>query len=69
MLVPHWQGLGHVAPAENNHSLICWPGDIILKNHKTLVIPHDEDGEADKDEKGATDSDHGKCPEVDLAIP
>ena len=30
--------------------------------------PHDEDGEADKDEKGATDSDHGKCPEVDLAI-
>ena len=31
--------------------------------------PHDEDGEADKDEKGATDSDHGKCPEVDLAIP
>ena len=35
MLVPHWQGLGHVAPAKKNHSLICWPGDIILKNHKT----------------------------------
>ena len=31
MLVPHWQGLGHVAPAKNNHSLFCWPGDIILK--------------------------------------
>ena len=35
MLVPHRQGLGHVAPAENNHTLICWPGDIILKNLKT----------------------------------
>lgn len=44
MLVPHWQGLGHVAPA------------------------HDEDGEADKDEKCATDSYHCKCPEVDLPI-
>ena len=31
--------------------------------------PHDEDGEADKDKKGATDANHGKCPEVDLPIP
>lgn len=45
MLVPHWQGLGHVAPA------------------------HNEYGEAYKDEKSATDSNHCKCPEVDLPIP
>jgi len=46
---------------------------MLLVSHRQglrhLAPAHDEDGKADKDEKGATDSNHGKCPEVDLPVP
>ena len=66
LLVPHWQGLGHLAPAKVNHT---WWSDPINSFGEKKNSPHDEDGEADKDKKGATDANHGKCPEVDLPIP
>ena len=56
----------NVVKDDQTWSNMVWCLEVVFFSRHS---PHDEDGEADKDEKGATDSDHGKCPEVDLAIP
>ena len=36
--------------------------------NKTILLPHDHDGEPNEDEEGGADTEHGEGPEVDIAV-